>query len=320
MRRASARNTLAFVVGVVVLALAPASATAAGSSGTIIFGRDGALWQWSLEGGKNEPKRVRKLALVGQLDGLKVDGAGRHAVLRAGKSWYWLELGSEKTERLDCVAQPTLSANGRCVLCQVSDGKSLLYAFGRKAKKHSVRGAGPWSFAGRSGGDRVLVVDGDQILLTAPRRRRFKSTVVAEHAPKSLSVSPTGGRAVGFFADNGSKPAGFYTFRIGRKGARRRLLEEGEAIAWSANGAWLLLSRKDEACLIRAVGGEYKCWNGYRAAAVSGDGREAFLIKDEGGKSLYRGLQKGVKAAMPKLLLRKVDTAAWTPSSPTTTP
>lgn len=65
------------------------------------------------------------------------------------------------------------------------------------------------------------------------------------------------------------------------------------------------------ACVVRAVGGESKCWDGYTGLALSPDSAYVLLQK---GTSLYVGTLAGVRPEPPKKIVDDADPAAtWVP-------
>jgi hypothetical protein len=162
----------------------------------------------------------------------------------------------------------------------------------------------------------VAIIVGDEIVAQAPTGT---ARVLAPHAPTgALLVAPTGDRAVGVYADRdqGADQGAdaLYAFRIDGTGVRRKLMRSADPIAWSADGAWLLVQQQREACLVRAVGGEYKCWNRYQAAAIAPDGQHALLTKpgDKGRFDLYRVELSGASRSKPVKIESDVDgPAAW---------
>jgi hypothetical protein len=69
-----------------------------------------------------------------------------------------------------------------------------------------------------------------------------------------------------------------YGFALDGTAARRKSIREGKVVQWSADGVWALVQDGSKACVMRVVGGEYKCWKGYTAVALSPDGASALLL------------------------------------------
>jgi hypothetical protein len=127
---------------------------------------------------------------------------------------------------------------------------------------------------------------------------------------------------VGVYVENGNTSA-LYSFRLDGKGVRRRLMKDAVPVAWSRDSRWLLVQDGKNACLIRAVGGQYKCWRRYQGVGIAPDGSHALLVKasdssrrgkgaSPGDHNLYRGRRDGVRPDSPALLRSQVHpAAAW---------
>jgi hypothetical protein len=107
-------------------------------------------------------------------------------------------------------------------------------------------------------------------------------------------------------------------FKLDARKARRILLPKGVPVLWSADGNWLLahwtdLSHNQATCIVRAVGGEYKCWHGYTGVAIAPDGSYCLLAKaGKIGHDLFVGELAGAQTEAPAVLVRGADgPAAW---------
>ncbi len=110
---------------------------------------------------------------------------------------------------------------------------------------------------------------------------------------------------------------GLYVFRLNDKAIRRRLMNDAEPRRWSRDGRWLAVqSRREGACMVRARGGQYKCWRRFEALAPSPTGDLLLLAKPVGESAdkarfdLYLGRRDGVKPERPKRLTGGVGAAA----------
>jgi hypothetical protein len=138
--------------------------------------------------------------------------------------------------------------------------------------------------------------------------------VLAPHVPRGhLSVSPDGARAVGRYQDGDGEA--LFGFRLDGRAARRKLIT-GTPVAWSADSVWLAVDGEDTACVLRAVGGEYKCWDHFRAFAISPDGSLALLGKPPesgSGIDVYLVATAGVRAEKPRLVVEGAAAATLLP-------
>jgi hypothetical protein len=108
---------------------------------------------------------------------------------------------------------------------------------------------------------------------------------LAPMAPWSeFLASEDGARAVGVYTESSreSKQAPqvdqLVGFALDGIGARRKGVPHGIPLEWSHDGVWLLVQDGDAACIVRALGGQYKCWKGFRGASLAPDGSYALLI------------------------------------------
>ena len=108
----------------------------------------------------------------------------------------------------------------------------------------------------------------------------------ASSAPlRSFLPSPDGAWAVGVYADevytdaHHKKPAEILMgFALDGEGARRKAIKNGVPLEWSHDSQWVLVQDGASACLMRAIGGQYKCWKGYTAASISPDGKWGLVL------------------------------------------
>ena len=162
--------------------------------------------------------------------------------------------------------------------------------------------------------ERTALAAGDRLVSEKDGALREQDKVVAPHAPLDrLLVSPDGARAVGRYRDGDGDA--LFGFRLDGRAARRKLIT-GTPVAWSGDSAWLAVDGEDTACVLRAVGGEYKCWDDFRALAVSADGGLALLGKPpESGAAIdiYLVPITGVRPEKPRLLIEGALAATLLP-------
>ncbi|HWU91034.1 MAG TPA: hypothetical protein VN253_27400, partial [Kofleriaceae bacterium] len=140
--------------------------------------------------------------------------------------------------------------------------------------------------------DRRLVW-ADRAIWSAPPGNPGQKQQVAPEAPlRAFLPSPDGARAVGVYADvpRPGAPGGGGTaaaaapaellmgFALDGVGARRKGIRAGVPLEWSHDSQWVLVQDRGAACIMRAIGGEYKCWRGYTAASIAPDGSYALLL------------------------------------------
>ena len=88
-------------------------------------------------------------------------------------------------------------------------------------------------------------------------------------------------------------------FALDGEGARRKGIKAGVALDWSHDAQWVLVQDRASACLMRALGGQYKCWRGFTAASIASDGRYALLLGTKASKTVPAPSPKGKRASPP---------------------
>ena len=138
----------------------------------------------------------------------------------------------------------------------------------------------------------------------ATSRKQLLSPVRPTH---HQVLSPDGKRAVGWFPLAEGESA-LHVFRLDGRATRRRMMKNAVPVAWSSDSGWLLVQRGHRSCLVRAVGGHYKCWRGFSAVDVSAHGERLLLLqrgepmtgdKDAWSVKGYRG-ERGIVPASPE--------------------
>lgn len=352
------RATLA-AGALVVLTASAARAGGGDPVGRVVFARGDALWLTDGRG-KGPAVELAKLpAPASHVRVLRTDAVGAKILVDLDGAWSWAPVptdGSLATlTPLPCAAGPArLSAAGDCVICGGADGKALLIRL--DDGKQFRRDLPATTALVERDGARSLVWPGDGAVHAAPITDRKQAKVVAPTAPvRGLLVAPDGARAVGVYrAPAAGMPRQtdprdqLMTFALDGVAATRRLIRDGVALDWSWDSRWLLVQDGGKACLVRAVGGEYKCWKGFTAVGIAPDGAWALLlgprdgvagvdtaptapqsegadsgegeVEDEivalptGPLSLYRGKLAGAFTERPALLEKLVDgPAVWLP-------
>jgi hypothetical protein len=275
---------------------------------TIIFQRGTSLYR-SDPKGKAEAE-LAKLPAKATVRALRSDAGGKVLLADLGGTWWWLLLDGSATTltQLPCADGPAqLAEDGLCVLCRNAKGGSIIYnLFTNKTVTIDVPATG--ARLARSGAQRELVwADGTGVWTASPASPK-KSTRVAPDPPKrGFLPSPDGSRALGVYADEiftdaHHKQAAdvLMGFQLDGEGARRKLIKSGVPVEWSHDSQWILVQDGASACVMKAVGGEYKCWRGYTAASVAPDGKFALVLGNrDGSKKQAPPPQKGAKGAKP---------------------
>ena len=267
---------------------------------TVIFTRGSSLFQVDAQG-KAEieiaqlPARVTVRALRSDADGtvLLADLAGK---------WAWMPLDGQAKSLIDlpCGDGPAqLAEDGTSVLCRSprAANQSILVELARGATAakpgKTVAVAIPPAGARLAGvGSERMVVWADATgVWTAPPGDLKTRTRVAPDPPlRGFLASPDGTRAIGSYADHvytdvrHTGPAEvLMTFALDGHGARRKAIRDGVAVEWSHDAEWVLVQDGASACIMRASGGQYKCWRGYTAASLSSDGRWGLALGNRDG-------------------------------------
>ena len=251
----------------------------------IIFARGDTL---HLRDGNQERELAKAPSAIKSLRAAK-----RVVLVEHATGWAWLDTATAKLTSLPCTGAAQLAPDAACVMC---DRTIVNLATG---KQTAVAIPDAWI----AGSPRRLVWADATGIFTAAPATPTKSTKVAPEAPqRGLLPSPDGKRAVGVYGDILS------TFDLDGTAARRKGIRNGVPVAWSADSQYVLVQDGTAACLMRAGGGQYKCWKGYTAIAVAPDA--AFAIVAAKGQ-LYRAKLDGPHDGTPELMIKDATAAAW---------
>jgi dipeptidyl aminopeptidase/acylaminoacyl peptidase len=295
---------------------------------SIVFVRDQALWHMPADGSSAAVELATLAGQAGPVTRLAASPRGDAVLVEMGAQVAWVPLTAtgrgSGLRPLDCQAPARFSPDGKHVACTGPGAQLALYAL--PGERRSVMLDMPAVRAlGFVDASRVAVAD-EAGIWAVPMQQREQRLLVAPHRPSGvLLIGPRGRRAVGVYPPLEShKSPGLYVFRLDGKGTRRRLLPEAEPVAWSQDERWVAVQDEKSACLVRATGGQYKCWKHYHALSLSPDGNHVLLAKspeDEtdthgsGRVDLYRGEGDGVRPVAPRLLQRGVTgPAVWVPA------
>ena len=267
---------------------------------TVIFARGSSLFQIDAKG-KAETE-IAQLAAKVTVRALRSDAGGAVLLADLAGKWAWMPLdGSTKSlTDLPCADGPAqLAEDGASVLCRSPRGanQSLLVDLPRGA--HPTKPSKPVAvdippasarLAG-TGAERALVWADAAGVWSAPPGDPKTRTHVAPDAPvRGFLASPDGERAIGVYADqvyadvrNTKAAEVLMTLQLDSHGARRKAIRDGVAVEWSHDSQWVLVQDGASACIMRASGGQYKCWKGFTAASLSSDGRWGLALGNRDG-------------------------------------
>jgi hypothetical protein len=270
--------------------------------GNLAWVKDGAIWRASLAAPERAEKLVDFRIASALVRALTAAADGSALLVDLGSNAAWIDLDGGKAGPpifLPC-SGGHLAADGGRVLCAARRGKG--------AVAYRMRPRLGTAALEALSAERTALTGGDHMISEKDGGLRDGDHVLAPHVPLDhLSVSPDGGRAVGRYPDGDGDA--LFGFRLDGRAARRKLIT-GTPVAWSADSAWLAVDGEDTACVLRAVGGEYKCWDHFRALAVSRDGSLALLA---GGGDVYLVPTAGPRASKPRLLVAASPAATLLP-------
>jgi hypothetical protein len=319
------RTAAALAVAVALLpaiagraAAGPARGARPADPGVLVFARGTSLWQVPATG-EGEPVEIARLG-VAATSVTRIDAArdGRTLVIDANGATLVVQRRPGQVTaawRLQCARRAAIAGAGSRILCPGGDGTATILSLPLPgtAKVHAL-GAEATAFLGADPATVVAAADDGLWAIEvdgAGRRKR----IAPHHPAANLLVSPDGKRAVGSFPDRKGRKV-VDEFRLDGEAARRKLVTAGVAVRWSWNSRWLLIEDGRRGCVVRAVGGEYKCWNRFHAAAVAGDGRRIFLQRTiDGRRDLFVAPLAGARPARPHRLVADVPAAVlWMPA------
>jgi len=280
--------------------------------GNLAWIKEGVIWRAALAA-PDQPVKLAELVVAPTLiRRLVAAGDGSALLVDLGRNAAWIDLtgGTAKAPVFLPCAGGRLAADGGRVLCGARRGKgSVAYRMRPRLGSAALEELSP---------GRTDFTAGDHLVSEVDGALRDRDKVVAPHAPVDrLMVSPDGARAVGRYQDGDSDS--LFGFRLDGRAARRKLIT-GTPIAWSADSVWLAVDAEDAACVVRAVGGEYKCWDHFRVLALSADGGRALLggaAESSAGPGqnldLYLVATMGVRPDKPKRIVESALAATLLP-------
>jgi len=263
------------------------------ASVSVIFARGQALWKTDARG---KTPAIELVALPGparDVRSIRSDPAGSVIVVDLAGRWYWARLdgagGLPALAPLPCGGPVRITADGTTAVCASGSGKVALYRFGAdQPVTRDAPAAGAMVVVDRARANSLVWTDADGIWaapLATPKERRALAASPPLH---DFLPSPYGDLAVGVYRDTVTehgKPVTrdqLFSFALDGTGARRKVIRSGIPLDWSWNGAWVLVQDGDSACIMRAVGGQYKCWKGYTGVSIAPDGAYALMLGARG--------------------------------------
>jgi hypothetical protein len=262
---------------------------------SVIFARGSSVYRVDARGrGETE---IAQLAAKITVRALRSDANGTVLLADLAGKWAWMPLdgSTHSLADLPCGDGPAqLVEDGSAVLCRSikAPGQSIIVELG---------GSGPPitpidvpSATARltgSGIERKLVwADGTGVWAASPAELRKKTRAAADAPLRGFLPSPDGTHAIGVYADqifasvHQKKSADvLMTLALDGQGARRKAISNGVAVEWSHDAQWVLVQDGASTCIMRASGGQYKCWRGYTASSLSPDGRWGLALGNRDG-------------------------------------
>ena len=318
--RAAAIAAAALLLALLGLRAGPADAAPRDPPvGHAVYVAGGAVWRVPLAA-PEEPERLAALDVApGLVTGLAAARDGSALLIDLGTNAAWIDLAGEAPAApvyLPCRGG-RLAPDGGRVLCAGRAGGALVIRLRPRAGVAPLAGLDPARTALASAPGDALVTERDGGLWRVPLAEPGGGSQVAPHAPLDrISIAPGGERAVGRYQEEDEPESdALFGFRLDGRAARRKLVP-GRPIGWSEDGIWLLVDSRHGACVLRAVGGEYKCWSGHTAVALTADGKHLLTATSSGegpGFDLHLASTGGVRPAGPRRLIEGVLAAAWLP-------
>jgi hypothetical protein len=233
---------------------------------------------------------------------LRTDAAGSVLLADVAGKWAWMPLdGSTRSlTDLPCADGPAqLAEDGTSVLCRsaTSASQSILVELPRglgaaRPGKVTVIDVPPTGarVVGAGAERRLVWADATGVWSASPGDLKNRSRVALDPPLGGFLASPDGEHAVAVYEDQVFADARhtrtaevLMTVQLDGQGARRKTIQDGVAVEWSHDSQWVLVQDGARACIMRAGGGQYKCWRGYTAASLSSDGRWALVLGNRDG-------------------------------------
>lgn len=298
-----------------MLVLLLAAGTARGDDelgdGSVIFARGSALLKVDVRG-RGEAE-VAQLPAKVTVRALRSDAAGNVLLADLAGKWAWMPLdGSTRAlSELPCADGPAqLAEDGTSVLCRSpkATNQTIVVELGSKAAPVAVPVPAASARLVGTGVERKLVwADGLGVWRSGDRDGKHKTRVAPEAPLRGFLASPDGERGIAVYADQvfadtkHTRPADvLMTVQLDGNGARRKAIRDGVPVEWSHDAQWILVQDGANACIMRASGGQYKCWKGYTGASLSPDGRWGLVLGSRDGAKPAKSSAKDKKGGKDK--------------------
>ena len=269
------------------------------AGGTVIFARGAALFQVDAKG--KAETQIAQLPAKVTVRALRSDAGGTVLLADLAGKWAWMPLdGSTRTLiELPCGDGPAqLAEDGTGVLCRSprAANQSILVELARpgaaRPGKTSALDVPPATarLVGEGAGRALVWADATGVWTASPDNLKARTRVAPDPPLRGFLASPDGARALGVYADtiytdvrHTRAAEVLMSFALDGHGARRKAIRDGIAVEWSHDAEWVLVQDGANACIMRASGGQYKCWRGYTAASLSSDGRWGLALGNRDG-------------------------------------
>ncbi len=272
----------------ILIAVAPAvRADDEFAGGSVVFARGTSLWRTDARG----KAATELVALPGKgedVRAIRADAAGANLIVDLAGRWYWTRLTDGTAAALAPLAcasgGATLVGDGSCVVCASPRGTATIIRL-RDGKSFDTGVAAPGATVALSPAGRALVwAEAAGMFASPPGRTKDRRSLGSEAPLAHFTPSPDGTRALGVYRetevdkDRDGIHELLYTIALDGTGARRKVIRHGVPLVWSWDSQWVLVQDRGAGCVMRGVGGEYKCWKGYTAQSIAPDGAWALLL------------------------------------------
>ena len=315
---------------------------------TVVFARGAAIYK--TDGNGRAEVELARLPEGSHALALRTDAGGRVVIAEVSGGGWWISLDGTAAKWnavAQCTAGPAqLDPDGECVLCRDRTAAGVVVNLG--SGRSTAIDVPPTARIVGSGPQRRLVWPDATGIWSAPLRDAKRKTRVAPEPPlRAFLPSPDGTRAVGVYASfvydgKRQRPAEILMgFALDGEAARRKMIRTGAPLQWSHDNQWVLVQDGAAACVMRANGGQYKCWKGFTAVSIAPDGAYALVLGSRNGAklpaapaatksaiaepvatptgplALYRAKLDGPFDAPPQLVVKVIDGGAvWIPGRP----
>jgi hypothetical protein len=290
MKRAAAATWAAVILASATTARADDDDTEP-KAGQVVYAKGTSLWRIAATG---RGKTTELVALPADAKGsdvraIRADPSGHVLIVDVAGTWYWTTLDGDTAAPLaaiGCGAGPaTLVLDGTLVVCAGDKGGTTVKKLGADDRVDRDVPATGAAVAGAHGARTLIWADGTSVW-TAPLGPATTAKALADAPLAHFSASPDGTHALGVYKAADDHDAQLlYELPLDGSGARRKVIRNGVPIEWSWDSKWVLVQDGGAACVMKATGGEYKCWKGYTAVGVADDGAWTLMLGSRDGKA-----------------------------------